>query len=203
MWLADLFKTSKQDKFFALLRRHAAVLLEATKTLEAYFDHGAPELADNVEELEHEGDRIIAELIKELRQAFITPIDRQEIYALGEGIDDMIDYVNNAAREYRLFGVAATPDMLDMARILVGAADAIEKAVAAVCGGGGDAYAHARDASSAENTMEHAYREALVKLFAGDDVHAILRLREVYRHMSNSADRADSIARSIARIVVS
>lgn len=203
MWLADLFKTSKQDKFCALLRRHAAVLLEATKALESYFDHGAPDLADKIEELEHEGDRIIAELIKELRQAFITPIDRQEIYALGEGIDDMIDYVNNAAREYRLFEVAATPDMLAMARILVSAGDAIEKGVVAVCGGGGDAYVHAREASSAENKMEHAYREALVKLFGSDDVHTILRLREVYRHMSNSADRADSIARSIARIVVS
>lgn len=203
MWLADLFKTSKQDRFFALLRKHAAVLLEATKTLDAYFNHGAGELADKVGELEHEGDQIIAELIHELRQAFVTPIDRQELYALGEGIDDMIDYVNNAAREYRLFEVAATPEMLDMARILVDAADAIEKGIEALCGGGGDAYAHARDAASAENKMEHAYRAALAKLFGGDDVHTIFRLREVYRHMSNSADRADSIGRSIARVVVS
>lgn len=202
MWLADLFQTSKDDKFFILLKKQAALLLEGTRTLERYIENGDVKLADEVERLEHQGDELIAALIKELRGSFVTPFDRQDIYALGEGIDDMLDYVNNAAREYRMFHAQQTPEMLEMMRILVHAAEEIEQGIQDVCGGAGDAYAHARQAAEAENKMEHVYREALAKLFEGDDMRTMFRLREIYRHLSNSADRADAIAKTIARILV-
>ena len=50
--------------------------------------------------------------------------------------------------------------------------------------------------------MEELYRSALARLFAGDDVRSMLKLREVYRHLSNSADRADAIGKLIGKIVV-
>jgi uncharacterized protein Yka (UPF0111/DUF47 family) len=50
--------------------------------------------------------------------------------------------------------------------------------------------------------MEDLYRAALARLFAGDDVREMLKVREIYRHLSNSADRADAIGKLIGKIVV-
>jgi uncharacterized protein len=203
MWLADIFSSPAQNRFFVLLRQHTGILVEAARTLQRYVESGDAELADRVQDLEHHGDEVIVGLIQELRQSFVTPIDREDIYALGEGIDDTIDYLNNAARECRLFRVSATPEMREMARILVRSAEEIEKGVRAVTGSGDDALGHARAASQAENEMERVYRDALARLFTGSDVLAMFKLREIYRHFSNSADRADSTARTIAKIAVS
>jgi uncharacterized protein Yka (UPF0111/DUF47 family) len=65
---------------------------------------------------------------------------------------------------------------------------------------------HAQRAKALENRVEAVYREALADLFKGgsDTKHIIriLKLREVYRHLSNAADRGDEAANVIADIVV-
>ena len=65
---------------------------------------------------------------------------------------------------------------------------------------------HAQRAKALENKMEGIYREALAELFSGAEdikhVMKILKMREVYRHLSNAADRGDEAANVIADIVV-
>ena len=203
MWLADIFRSPRQNAFFALLRQQVATLVETARTLDRFIESGDAKLADEIQDLEHRGDAIIRDLIRELRDTFVTPIDRDDLFTLGEGIDDMIDYLNNAAREYRLFGVSTTTEMQEMAHILIRAAEEIERAVLALTGEGGNALEHARVCSDAENQMERVYREALARLFDTGDVRTTFKLREIYRHLSNSADRADAVAKNIAKIAVS
>ena len=65
---------------------------------------------------------------------------------------------------------------------------------------------HAQRAKALENRVEAVYREALANLFSGpEDIHHVvemLKLREVYRHLSNAADRGDEAANVIADVVV-
>ena len=65
---------------------------------------------------------------------------------------------------------------------------------------------HAQRAKALENRVEAVYREALVDLFSGpEDLHHVvemLKLREVYRHLSNAADRGDEAANIIADVIV-
>jgi hypothetical protein len=65
---------------------------------------------------------------------------------------------------------------------------------------------HAVRAKALENRVEHVYREALASLFVTPDdmegVMEILKLREIYRHLSNAADRGDQAANVIGDIVV-
>ena len=65
---------------------------------------------------------------------------------------------------------------------------------------------HAQRAKALENRVEEVYREALADLFSGaeDISHVVkmLKMREVYRHMSNASDRGDEAANVIADIVV-
>jgi len=70
----------------------------------------------------------------------------------------------------------------------------------------GVAIEHAQRAKALENRVEAVYREAVADLFSGpEDVHHVVEMlkeREVYRHLSNAADRGDEAANVIADIVV-
>jgi uncharacterized protein Yka (UPF0111/DUF47 family) len=65
---------------------------------------------------------------------------------------------------------------------------------------------HAQRAKALENKVEDVYREALADMFTDtDDTRSLVRmmkLREVYRHLSNAADRGDEAANVLADIVV-
>jgi len=70
----------------------------------------------------------------------------------------------------------------------------------------GMANEHAMRAKALENRVERVYREAVADLFADprdiDHVVRMLKLREIYRHLSNAADRGDQAANAIADVVV-
>lgn len=202
MWLADLFGSSKNERFFSLLEHQSGLLCEAAATLATYAKTGDAKLADAIASLEAEGDRTLVELTSAIRDTFVTPLDRQDLYNLGEALDDMLDYLDNAAAEFNLFGVVATPEMVSMCGVLVEAAEHVHSAVVAIARDPAAAYTHAHTASDCENRMEGIYRTALAQLFAGDDFRSMLKLREIYRHLSNSADRADLVGKLIGKIVV-
>ena len=61
---------------------------------------------------------------------------------------------------------------------------------------------HATKAKACENEMETAYHKALADLFKGTDTVYMLKMREIYRHLSNAADRADEAANLIGDIAV-
>jgi hypothetical protein len=202
MWLSDLFKSSQKQRYFDLLSQHAIILAEAARTLAAYVESGADELADAVARLETRGDQTLTQLIEAIRDSFVTPLDRQDLYFLGEAIDDMLDYLASAAIEIKLFAIDTTPAMREICGVLVEGAREIEAAVKAIPVDPTVAYAHARATCATENRVEEIYRTALAELFSGDDFRTMLKAREIYRHLSNGADRANAVGKVIEKIIV-
>jgi uncharacterized protein len=202
MWLADLFLPARGDRFLTLLDRHVGILTRVAHTFRLYATDGTQSLSDSIESLEKEADGCLTELTSALRDAFITPIDRQDIYSLGEAIDDMIDYFNSAAREISIFKVMSTDHIRAIAETLEEAANAIATGVRSIKSNPQVAWEKAGEARHAENVVEHRYRVALAELFDSGDVPRIFKLREVYRHLSNGADRAEVIGRIIGKIVI-
>ena len=199
---ADIFRSPRQSRFYSLLGEQAALLVKAADSLVNYVRDGEKSHAEAVAAAEQQDDEVVGKLLSLLRDTYLTPFDRQDIYNLSEAIDDMIDYLHNAAREIEEFDLHGTPAMLEMATILARAAEAVQRAVQAIAAKSEAAYDHAQQASAAENEVEELYRRTLAELFKNEDVREALRLREVYRHLSNSADRAATIARVICKIVV-
>ena len=202
MWIADLFRNAPQRRFFELLERHASIVVEAARTLRAYVESGDEALALEVDRLEHDGDEDLRRLIDAIADTFVTPLDRQDLYNLGEALDDMLDYLAGAAVEIHKFGVKGTDAMRSMCTILVEAAESVQAAVHAIATDHAEARRKAFEASRAEDRMEELYRATLAALFEGDDFRTMFKLREIYRHLSNSADRADAIGKLIGKVVV-
>lgn len=162
-----------------------------------------PEKEKRVEELEIEADDLRRTLILELNQAFITPIDREDIFALSRVIDDMIDYAKSTVEEMLLFKVTPNDFIIKMTGALYNASREINMAVGLLGSRRPqDASENLIRAKKAENFVEHRYREALAELFNSNDVVDIMKKREIYRHLSNSADRGDEAADIIGDIIV-
>jgi uncharacterized protein len=200
-----IFK-KREEVFHKLIQEQASITYEGVKLLVKYLETQAPDLAEELAMKEKEADEIRRILIDELNRRFATPFDREDIFALSRSIDDVIDYADSTVSEMVVLKVRPTPYMLRIATLLKDAAYEIFQAVLRLQKNPSVAIDHAQRAKALENRVEGVYREAIADLFSGpEDLHHVvemLKLREVYRHLSNAADRGDEAGNIIADIVV-
>jgi predicted phosphate transport protein (TIGR00153 family) len=205
MGIRNLFK-SRGDRFVKLLLDQASLTLKGLELLKSYMQKQKPSVAQAITVTEKEADEVRRILIDELLRTFITPIDREDIFALSRAIDDMIDYANTTVDEMEILSVKPTSHMRRIASLLYDAALEIHLGVSRLEDHPRVASDHAQRAKALENRVETVYREALADLFSGpqdvEHVVEMLKLREVYRHLSNAADRGDEAANIVADIVV-
>ncbi len=205
MGIKDFFKP-RQDKFLRLLIEHAAKTLEGLECLEEFMKKPSGKRADRIRMLEKEADEVRRILIDELNRTFVTPMDREDIFALSRAIDDVIDYANTTVDEMVLLEVEPNAFLQRMVSLLREACYEIHQAMLRLKDHPNVANDHAIRAKALENRVEHVYREAVADLFSGpEDIHHVmdmLKLRELYRHLSNCADRGDEAANVITDIVI-
>jgi predicted phosphate transport protein (TIGR00153 family) len=174
--------------------------------LERYMKKRSAKHAEQVAEIEKQADEIRRILIDELNRTFVTPIDREDIFALSRAIDDVLDYAYTTTGEMEILEVEPNDYLRRMTSLLGNAAREILMAMQRLSDHPGVANDHAMRAKALENRMEQVYREAVADLFhQPQDVEHIvdmLKLREIYRHLSNAADRGDEAANIISDIVV-
>lgn len=196
----------QEDKFVRLLIEQAAKTLEGMEGLEEYMKDRDVEAAEKVTRAEKEADELRRVLIDELNRTFVTPIDREDIFALSRAIDDILDYGYSTVDEMTILNVEPNSYLRRMVSLLRTAANEIYMAALQLKDHPGVANEHALRAKALENRVEDVYREALADLFSGlqdvEHVVGMLKLREIYRHLSNSADRGDEAANVITDIVV-
>jgi predicted phosphate transport protein (TIGR00153 family) len=196
----------RKNKFLKLITDQASLTLEGLEALKKYFETNNPDYADLVTRKEKEADEARRILIDELNRTFVTPFDREDIFNLSRTIDDVLDYAYSTVNEMVLFKVEATPYMLRIGTLLRDSAYELYQAVERLEKNPGVAGEHAQRAKALENRVEEIYREALADLFNNvedlQEMILILKLREVYRHLSNASDRGDEAANVIADIVV-
>jgi uncharacterized protein len=196
----------RPNNFLKLLNEQAELTLRGMEALVVYVQGHDPAVAQQVTEIEKEADEVRRILIAELNQTFVTPIDREDIFALSRTIDDVLDYAYSTVVEMEILKVESTSFLHRIASLLRDAAYELNLAVQRLEAHPGVANDHAQRAKALENRVEDVYREAIAALFSGpqDLQHVVemLKMREVYRHLSNAADRGDQAANVICDIVV-
>ena len=194
--------SGNEGRFFDILSSQAAKTLEGLDALWNFAENGTKENANLVRDVERQADELRRILIEELDSTFITPIDREDIYALSRAIDDVVDYANTTVDEMEIYEVKGDEHIKDMVNILRKAARELDDAVKILKDYPKIASEHAVKAKSYENQMEKAYHVALAALFKGTDTVYMLKMREIDRHLSNAADRGDEAANIISSIVM-
>jgi predicted phosphate transport protein (TIGR00153 family) len=203
--LKEFFKPRK-DKFVQLLVEQAEITLNGMDALESYMKKRSDKHAVAVRQAEKDADEVRRILIDELNRTFVTPIDREDLFALSRAIDDVMDYAYATVEEMEVLDVETNDYLRRLVSLLQDAAEEIHLAMLRLKDNPGVAAEHASRAKALENRVEQVYREAVAHLFSGPDdiqhVMEMLKLRELYRHLSNCADRGDEAANVIHDIVV-
>lgn len=202
-----LFSRRKKDnRFLELLSRQTEFTVQGMEALKQYMQKPDSTLADRVSKIESEADEVRRILIDELNRTFVTPFDREDIFSLSLTIDDILDYAESTVDEMVMLKVDPNPFLERMVSLLTDAAMEIKRGVLQLVDHPNVANDHAVRAKALENRVEQVYREAIADLFQDprdlSEVMEILKLREIYRHLSNAADRGDQAANVIGDIVV-
>lgn len=192
----------KEKNFYKMLYDQASKTLEGIEALGFFVESQNQEDAKRVKDIERKADELRRVLVEELHQTFVTPMDREDIYALSRAIDDIVDYANTTVDEMEIYAVSPEEHLREMVDILRKAAMEISDAVKSLETDPHTAMEHAVKTKFYENAMEKAYRSALAELFKKTDTVYMLKMREIYRHLSNAADRGDEAANIICSIVM-
>ena len=206
MKLRDIFK-AKPNKFLLLLVKQTDLTEKGLDLLKSYLKKRDSGVAKKIAATEHEADEVRRILIEELMHTFVTPFDREDIFTLSREIDDILDYANTTVDEMEILDVNPTPYMKRMASLLYESAVEINLAVQRVQDKHFNvASDHIQRAKALENRVETVYREAIADLFRGPKdikhVMVMLKVREIYRHLSNAADVGDQAANVLADIIM-
>lgn len=157
---------------------------------------------DRIRQDEHEADRIKIHNLHTLNEAFSTPIDREDLYRAIIDLDEIVNYCKSTVSEMGVLALAPDKHCLEMAMHIKLGTDALALGFARLAKEPTLAANDADSARKAERKVEKAYRRAIAELFQGDDYINMFKRREIYRHLSNAADRMANCANTLHDIVV-
>ena len=209
LWSALTSVLTREDRFFGLLRSSAnnihdtALLL--VDLLEDYRDVHAK--VAEIKRLEEVGDHLIHEIMRNLHRTFVTPLDREDIAALGERLDDVVDSIEEACRnmvEYEISG--PTEASKELAQIILRASEVLQSAISKLHFRGSklrEILPDAVELNRLENEADQILSRAMGELFSdGTDVVHILKWRDIYNTLEEATDRAEDAANVLEGIVL-
>lgn len=202
------FKISNRaDLFFGLFRSAAEnVTVAAEILLDLVSDfHDVEIKARRIQEREHEGDTITHEVIQHLNTTFITPMDREDIYALATALDDVLDAIEAAGDLFVLHSIdAPRPSMVQQADVLVRAARQTEAAIKALDRlDRGVLEPYWIEINSLENEGDRLYRRSIADMFGGDHkAMDVLRWKEVSESLEEALDGLENVANIVEAVVL-
>ncbi|GAA1976837.1 hypothetical protein GCM10009798_42570 [Nocardioides panacihumi] len=185
----------------------ATLLSQADVTVagsEAFAAWASGDLAQEqqVRDCEHQADQIRRQLAVELRQAFSTPVDQEDLFTLSERLDAVLNGVKNVAREAE--GVALAPDapIAGMAAEIAAGVRHLRSAVEHLTTGKDVATQEADEAMACERRMEKIYRTAMQALLALEDLREVTARSELYRRTLDIGERITRVADRVWYAVV-
>ena len=203
--LKSLF-SRRQNLFIQRLIEQARLVEEGVDALTSYMKKPSNKNATAVRDYEKQADEVRRIMIDELNRTFVTPIDREDIYALSRAIDDILDYADSTVNEMEILGVEPNEFLREMADMLKLGAEEIHLAMERIENHPNVADSHAVRAKGIENRMEELYANAIADLFKNPenlkDVVNMLKLREIYRHMLYAVRSAEQAGNIISDIVI-
>lgn len=168
--------------------------------------HEADARARDIKRIEEECDTITHHVVEKLHTAFITPLDRNDIYRLISRMDDIMDHVEAAADRLALYEMrVATKELIDLVRVLGRAAEEVKGAVTELRNLKNPRVIleKCKTINSLENEADALLRGTLARLFKEEkDAIEIIKWKEVYEHLESAADRCEDVANIVEGVVL-
>jgi predicted phosphate transport protein (TIGR00153 family) len=196
----------REEKFFEMFRRAAGNIVECANVLKEMVDlyDDPTESQKRIKQIEHDGDALTHEIVKSLNRSFITPFDREDIYALSGALDDILDLMDACAQRLVMYNIQKpTPTVRELAFIVLGCCRMIENAVMHLGGDQARINAFCVEVNSLENEAERVSREAISRLFHEEkDPIRLIKWKEIYETMELICDKCEDAVNILESVVL-
>ncbi|WP_216325480.1 DUF47 domain-containing protein [Deinococcus aestuarii] len=194
-------------KFAEAARNAHATAQALVDLLENYTDVEAK--VSRVRDLEHEGDRITGEITNMLAASFIVPFDREDIIALNDELDDLVDDMEDAARKLSLYGIERPlPQMAQLARVVERQCALLAQGMPLIEDSGRiqELAGLARQIRTLEDEGDTISDEVQRQLYVGvTDVPGMIRAMrggEIVNLIEDASDQAQRVAKTVESILL-
>ena len=198
----------KNYRFYDLFEQGAHNLVMAAEVMADLMEHfeNVEMKAARMKELERVGDGIIHEIVEQLHKTFVTPLEREDITALAQHLDDVMDYMEGATTAIRIYGMkrptAAARAVADLVRLQT---VQVEKAVPKLRQRSQlrSVLEHCVEIQRLENEADTLFLDAMARLFDEEPSPVeIIKWREVYDQLERATDSCEHVAIVLEGIVL-
>ncbi|MCX5705692.1 MAG: DUF47 family protein [Candidatus Omnitrophica bacterium] len=198
----------KEVNFFELFEKQVGFALEAAVYFKELVSKGAidEESLKNMHEIEHKADDVAHDIIEHLNKTFITPFDREDIFALAKQLDDIADMIytiTSRSRVYKLTGV--NKNLVEFASVIEDSVRAVTCAVKGL-----RSMKNLKSINEAcveinrlENVGDAMRDKVFMELFETEkDPIMVIKLKEIYQDAETVLDICEDVTHVVGAILV-
>ncbi len=204
----------REGNFFEMFNQHADRIVEAARAFsQLVANYNDPHLRDkynqDVDNAERAADRVTHDVNKAIHKTFITPIDREQIHALINTMDDVADLIQDSAETMALYDVRhMTEEITRLTDLSLKCCERVRDAVKLLDKIADPAVAEAalktcEEIDRLESDADRVMRSAMSKLFREEpDVREVIKLKAIYELLETITDKCEDVANCIEGIVL-
>ena len=199
----------KEDEFFKLFVESSQLLRDGALTLKRVTEDPTQlsESMRQIYELEHQADEVNDAILDRLNQTFITPLDREDIYALANMLDSGVDFIHGIIERMTLYGVTThKAGAEELGRLLAECTEEIASASALLGNikkNQEKILSHVRMISVLESEGDRFYRQEVARLFeCTSDPIEVIKWKDILEYLENTLDHCEDVADMIRGVVM-
>ena len=205
----DLKPKKKSNEFFVLFEESAEYFYQATLLLdEVMMDHRKADIkVKEINDLEHRADKVNDAIIDKLNQTFITPIDREDIYAIANGLDDGVDQLQGMLQRIVIYHTGeAREGALRLTKLLIESTAEIKRAAAllnAISKNQNEILAITSKIDKLESEGDHVFPGELAYLFEYvKDPIELIKWKDLLEGLEDTLDHCERMADLLKGVVM-
>lgn len=191
--------------FYDLFSESANNLVSGAELLAQMLPKGSDrrEIAGQMREAEHRADETTHAIVRRVNTTFVTPFDREDIYRLAAGLDDVMDFMEEAVDLVNLYEVTELPaECANQVQVLQRSAELTAEAMPRLRTMH-DLEEYWIEINRLENAGDKAYRRILAALFSGTyEALTVLKLKDIVDSLESAIDAFESVANTVEQIAV-
>ncbi|HEV3061304.1 MAG TPA: DUF47 family protein [Vicinamibacterales bacterium] len=195
----------REERFYTDFQALADELKRGARLLEEMVAPERPiwDKADEIKEVEHKCDFLTHEIIQRLNRTFVTPLDREDIFALARSLDDVMDAIDASASLVRLYRLEIVRfGARELAQIITASTHEVRLALEALEQNKG-LITHAVEINRLENEADRIHQQAVSRLFDDErDPIVVIKWKETLDFLEDATDRCEDAANVLEGVMV-
>jgi hypothetical protein len=167
---------------------------------------GVTEKVKAIEEMEHECDRHVHKILKQLNRSFITPIDREDIHVIAKELDNITDSIESTAHRFNMFNVTAIrEDALKLVKLIVTCTNELVYVMDELKDMKKSTILKTKviEINRIENEGDEIFRSAITNLFVAEkDPLEVIKWKEIFEYLENTLDACEDVANIVEGVVM-